>query len=92
MLLEKLLERVHASQDEASAEVSALQRDCKLQSILRLLSDPNTRGWHRIREVFRCKTMLEETEQCLDRFVFPEAFGRFLHFGHKARGLIQLQI
>ncbi|KAL8626267.1 hypothetical protein Q9189_008050 [Teloschistes chrysophthalmus] len=29
MLLEKLLERVHASQDEASAEVSALQRDCK---------------------------------------------------------------
>ncbi|KAL9587205.1 MAG: hypothetical protein Q9212_000364 [Teloschistes hypoglaucus] len=74
MLLEKLLERVHASQDDASAEVSALQRDRKLQSILRLFSDPNTRGWHRIREVFRCKTMLEETEQCLDGFVFPDAF------------------
>ncbi|KAI4105486.1 MAG: hypothetical protein L6R37_002749 [Teloschistes peruensis] len=74
MLLEKLLERVHASQHEASADASELQRVRKLQSILRLISDPNTQGWHGIREVFRYKTMLEETEQCLDKFVFPEAF------------------
>ncbi|KAL8779298.1 MAG: hypothetical protein Q9194_001513 [Teloschistes cf. exilis] len=74
ILLEKLLERVHASQHEASADASELQRVRKLQLILRLISDSKTQGWHGIREVFRCKTMLEETEQCLDKFVFPEAF------------------
>lgn len=89
MLLEKLLERVHASQHEASADASELQRVRKLQSILRLISDPNTQGWHGIREVFRYKTMLEETEQCLDKFVFPEAFGRSLRFADETRRLIQ---
>ncbi|KAL8691635.1 MAG: hypothetical protein Q9218_003190 [Villophora microphyllina] len=84
LALKKLLERARATQDEASAAVSELRRDDRLQSMLRPFLDSSPQGWNRYREVLRCNT-IREAEQILDRIVFSGAPGKFIgHFDEAA--------